>query len=105
MGEWQEQGGFRLADLALEAGMAEGAHNVGVGQVLGDGHLHGGPIWGALYVFILLRCYDLQTRPRQKASEFNSRLGLAIPWLHSITKKHLSQLLASIEDVAESQPA
>ena len=48
------------ADLALEAGMAQGAHNVGVVQVLGYGHLHGGPIWGALDVLVLLRCYDLQ---------------------------------------------
>lgn len=42
--------------------MAEGTHNVGVVQVLSDGHLHGGPIWGALDVLVLLRCYDLHTK-------------------------------------------
>ena len=40
--------------------MAQGAHNVGVVQILGEGHLHGGPIWGALYVLVLLWCYDLK---------------------------------------------
>lgn len=63
-----EQGGFTLTDLALEAGMAKGAHNVGVVQVLGDSHLHGGPIRGTLDVLILLRCYDLQTCHHHKAS-------------------------------------
>lgn len=52
---------YFLSYLALEAGMAECAHNVGVVQVLGDGHLHGGAIRGALNVLVLLRCYDLQT--------------------------------------------
>ena len=63
-----EQGGFRQTDLALEAGMAEGANDVGVVQVLGDGHLHGRPIGGALYVLVLLRRYDLQTCQYQQAS-------------------------------------
>ena len=52
--------GGRLTDLTLEASMAKGAHNVGVVQVLGEGHLHGGPIWGALYVLVLLWSNDLQ---------------------------------------------
>ena len=62
------QQGFTLTDLALKAGMAEGTHNVGVVQVLGDGHLHGGPIRGALYVLVLLRRNDLQTCHHHKAS-------------------------------------
>ena len=45
--------------LALEAGMAQGAHNVGVVQVSGEGHLHGGPVWGTLDVLVLLWCNDL----------------------------------------------
>ena len=51
------------ADLALKAGMTQGAHNVGVVQVLSDSHFHGGPIRSALYVLVLLRRYDLQPQP------------------------------------------
>ena len=40
--------------------MPEGSHNVGVVQALGQGDLHGGPIWGALDVLVLLWRNDLQ---------------------------------------------
>jgi len=40
--------------------MTQGTHNVGVIQVLGKGHLHGGPIWCAFDILVLLWCYDLQ---------------------------------------------
>ena len=40
--------------------MTQSAHNVGVVQMLGESHLHGGPIWGPLYILVLLWCYDLQ---------------------------------------------
>lgn len=40
--------------------MAKGAHNVGVGEVLSQRHLHGGPIRGALDVLVLLGGHNLQ---------------------------------------------
>lgn len=45
--------------LAVEAGMSEGVHNVGVAQVFGEGYFHGGPVRGALDVFVLCCSYDL----------------------------------------------
>lgn len=63
-GEMGQEAGVvsTLTDLTLEAGMAQGTHNVGVVQVLGNGHLHGGPIWGALYVLVLLWSNNLQAK-------------------------------------------
>ncbi len=49
--------------LAVKAGVPEGMYYVGVGQPPGQSYLHGGPIWGTLYVFVLLRRYNLHHNP------------------------------------------
>ena len=46
--------------LAGKAGMSECMYDVGVVQAAGQGDLHGGPVWGALYILVLLWGYDLQ---------------------------------------------
>ena len=46
-------------DLAGEAGMSECLYNIGVAQILSQGDFHWGPVRSALYILVLLWCYDL----------------------------------------------
>ncbi len=55
--------------LAAEAGVSKGMYYIGVAQAMGEGHLHGGPVWGALYVLVLLWRYDLHNS-RIKGTEY-----------------------------------
>ncbi len=64
--------------------MTQGAHNVGVVQVLGKGHLHGGPIWGALYILVLLWCYDLQHQDLTKMAPTTTRSDKDAPQYYKI---------------------
>ena len=41
--------------------MSECLYNVGVAQILSQGNFHWGPIRSALYILVLLWCYDLHS--------------------------------------------
>ena len=83
--------------------MAEGTHNVRVVQVLGEGHFHGGPIWGALNILVLLRRYDLHpctiSSTRHQSQDWMNVKDILMNitvWSHScITKRHQSQVLTN----------
>ncbi len=66
--------------------MTQGTHDVGMVQVLGEGHLHGGPIWGALYILVLLWCYDLQHQDiTRMAPHYTKILQVCLSQLQDVT--------------------
>ena len=60
-----------LAYLTVKAGMSECVYNVGVAQVLSQGHFRGGPVRSALYVLVLGWRNDLRTQRSVHVKLFN----------------------------------
>ena len=59
----QTGGMAHATNLAVEAGVSEGVHNVGAMHPSSQDHLHGSSFRGALDELVLFCTYDLQSPP------------------------------------------